>query len=95
MSETVAWSIIGAALIAFVVVFWMFSATWNEVERKLGREPMWREVIFALLVCALAPPLSVVVAAAYVWWIMPERPQAKSANRSMTAPTVAKTATGA
>lgn len=63
-------------------IAYLWSIAAEEAERKLGRELTWQELIFALLVIAIAPPLTALAAFLFVFWIMPE---AKSADGTMNA----------
>ena len=90
VTETAVWSTVIGVLIGFALFMWAWSATFNEAERKLGREPTWGELVFVGLVCVMAPPASLGAVLAYVWWIMPQRAPGRS-----PAPTDAKPATGA
>lgn len=74
MTETQAiWLLGAAALIALGAFAWWFTATYDEAERKLGRQPTWGELTFFVLASAVAPPLTVLAAAVYVWWVMPDK----------------------
>lgn len=84
MSEAqIFWAGVIAVVIGCAVLLWACWATCDEAERRLGREPSWRELIFAGLCASIAWPASLLAVFAYVWWIMPT---AAHADETMTAP---------
>jgi hypothetical protein len=84
--------VLTGAILGLVFFLWAWWVTYDEVERKRGREPTWREIIFAVIVSAMAPPASVAAVFAYVWWIMPE---ANASEGAMIPPRVPADSRGA